>query len=1222
MKKMLWVLTSVLISVLVYGASTNDFFNVVGDKGTEDIACLGKPLPKDFRVGDEDVVGPNGDKLFCCQHFSIINPFFMSKLDVTEEDVTPYIDSGDVKVYYAESKTESITGSSGTYLRNYLAWTEGVYSFSLDPSQKRTMLVCSEKENIMQQKKWGIRLKVGSTIYDKDPIYNPGGTNAIHPNITRPPTFVAGNLSGIYFLDNNTLNASTQYFDYCLANQCVANNSLAAIYRLDNTLVGDPGQFAADGGNSFVKGVFGGTTGALRLQMFKANISINTTNQALNLSGKTEAGWGGWFNISHVNVATRLMLGAPIDALDGNISLGCANNVCSDVECYFVNSTGGTVFADKTGQGNIVGDGLWHFIYCQKNTTHLCAYVDNLAPTCTAHTAPIGNGIQTKWSINFGYTGTTTNASYDELQFRQTFLNGSNISDLYFDGLHQLRPNDFSTNNSICQWYITNNTGALSLAKTQTLGFNITTCIMNSSDSNLWLTGNNITINFTPVNNYESGVAAQSVLLFINTTPNIAPSIQLITIANNTRHPLPIDLNFSFIATDVENATLISRLIINNQINVTNTTTQNNTLTNFSIHFENASNYTWLINVSDGTNTNISETRIFEITGAPPQFLFKNNITNRTTYETTNQTYFINISYNTSAFNLTGNFIFGANQFTLTRESSTNDTGSNFFPEYNATLFRANIIPDLIITNNTNVTTSFNLTKRYGNGTNQTETHNDTQSILFTYIVSGILLNPEAVETSTQPIIANVSKQAEGLATNFSMKIEYNRTNNTAYQLTNSSTRDAWQLNTTSGLIDTQNVTFEIFAYFNITYNGVIANRTRPNTTQIVHQMILNNCTVGSPTITPTLNYSIRNETSNATVLAETEMSYTIYSRTPTLNRTYGFSFPNNTAPQICIYPRGGQLNISSGQVRYEATGYSTRYFFHNTTPISNLSQFFQLFLLSSTNSIPVSIQVIDQFSENIVGAIIKAYKYDIPGNFYTLVDSESTSINGIAIVDIEGNQTYKFEIYIDGEIKSIQTFVVTDDFYTIKIVTGSLVSIQAYQEMLSFTNTLTCNNHTANISLTWNDAQDITDQVCLNVYNASTGFTILNQSCTSNTTGTFIFGPYQNTSKYVGIATAVSTTDEEPYFVNACELDLRGGTSKKPFGDDGFLYAILIIGTMCTLGSIGYSKGAWDWYVPLFMLIFGLIIVNILGFLTISYTILVGIICIIAIIIFMASKR
>ena len=159
----------------------------------------------------------------------------------------------------------------------------------------------------------------------------------------------------------------------------------------------------------------------------------------------------------------------------------------------------------------------WQFIYCQTNTTHVCQY-NNGIKSCNARTDLDGGFFAGSEPFIIGqkFSG-NTNYSLDDFQIRNVALNDANISQLYYDGLHRLRPDDFASNNSVCHWYIQNATGTI-LAKTQTLGFNVTSCTLNSIDTTQFKSGNNISANFTPVNNFEVGLPSQNTtkILIIN----------------------------------------------------------------------------------------------------------------------------------------------------------------------------------------------------------------------------------------------------------------------------------------------------------------------------------------------------------------------------------------------------------------------------------------------------------------------------------------------------------------------------------------------------------------------------------------------------------------------------------------------------------------------------------------------------------------------------------
>src|SRR3990167_5195414 len=538
----------ILNTAFVMSYSVTDFFSVIGEKGTEDISCLGKPIPQtNFRVGDEETLGPFGVKLYCCQRFRLTNPFWLTSYDVSKINLQPYVDKGDVNVYYATSKTETINTSKGSNLNNYLEWTQGITSYNLEPENKFTMLICGEKDNIMQSKKWGVRINVGGYLYDKDPQYNPSGTNAFHHNAS---ISLSGQNASGFIQDNATINMSANYTDYCQANDCVTNDSLSEVFRFDNSQNGNNGTTGGAGeAFTFVRGVFGGSNGAINISKDDKgafNISVNATSTVVNLTGSGSFGFGGWFNISCCAGGNYFVTSNVANDLAPYIYVNTAGG---SLECAWRNSTGTSAGVTKSG---LTANGAvldrWVFFYCQKNSTHFCSYADNLVPTCAAVNAGDTHGAMgIKWVIGgqFSTAPQLQNLSLDEFQFRKEALNNANISQLYHDGLHRLRPNDFSANNSKCEWYIQNATGRF-LVKNQTLAFNVTTCTLNTSDTDQYANGNNISVNFTHVNNFEAHLPIQNGTVQIFNIPPEGPNINLDVPANNAVFSSPTSINFSF----------------------------------------------------------------------------------------------------------------------------------------------------------------------------------------------------------------------------------------------------------------------------------------------------------------------------------------------------------------------------------------------------------------------------------------------------------------------------------------------------------------------------------------------------------------------------------------------------------------------------------------------------------------------------------------------------
>ncbi|MBU5557737.1 MAG: PGF-pre-PGF domain-containing protein [Candidatus Aenigmarchaeota archaeon] len=97
------------------------------------------------------------------------------------------------------------------------------------------------------------------------------------------------------------------------------------------------------------------------------------------------------------------------------------------------------------------------------------------------------------------------------------------------------------------------------------------------------------------------------------TLQNQPPKITLNLPANNTIFNNTQDINFNFTAIDDYNSLLICSIYLDNVLNATNNSVQNNTLTNFLITGISYGNHNWSINCSDGELSNVSETRFFSI---------------------------------------------------------------------------------------------------------------------------------------------------------------------------------------------------------------------------------------------------------------------------------------------------------------------------------------------------------------------------------------------------------------------------------------------------------------------------------------------------------------------------------------------------------------------------------------------------------------------------------
>ena len=118
---------------------------------------------------------------------------------------------------------------------------------------------------------------------------------------------------------------------------------------------------------------------------------------------------------------------------------------------------------------------------------------------------------------------------------------------------------------------------------------------------------------------------------------NLPPGITLNRTGNNEHVNNTNNVTLNFTAIDDFNLTLGCSLYINGNLNQTNGSVQNNTLTNFNLNVT-LGIYSWFVNCTDGTMSNVSETRAFSVNDTIlPAIYF--------TSPTDNSGYFLNRSY-------------------------------------------------------------------------------------------------------------------------------------------------------------------------------------------------------------------------------------------------------------------------------------------------------------------------------------------------------------------------------------------------------------------------------------------------------------------------------------------------------------------------------------------------------------------------------------------------
>lgn len=200
-------------------------------------------------------------------------------------------------------------------------------------------------------------------------------------------------------------------------------------------------------------------------------------------------------------------------------------------------------------------------------------------------------------------------------------------------------------------------------------------------------------------------------------------------------------------------------------------------------------------------------------------------------------------------------------------------------------------------------------------------------------------------------------------------------------------------------------------------------------------------------------------------------------------------------------------LTPESYELRFASSGYVTSSYF--ITVNNDSSQDLTVYLLNSTNTYNVTINVIDESAQNVEGAVVKASRYDIDSNTFLLYAAGTTNSDGDVVLSLTYNdEYYKFTVEVDGVTKKVTApQYITGTTLVIQIVLSELAGSD-YYNYLGIDSSLVFNTLTDNFRFTYNDVDGLGSSYCLYVYRLSAlGDTLVNSSCSASSSGTILLG-------------------------------------------------------------------------------------------------------------------
>ena len=401
------------------------------------------------------------------------------------------------------------------------------------------------------------------------------------------------------------------------------------------------------------------------------------------------------------------------------------------------------------------------------------------------------------------------------------------------------------------------------------------------------------------------------------------------------------------------------------------------------------------------------------------------------------------------------------------------------------------------------------------------------------------------------------------------------------------------------------NITAPAFTtkYFNLT----IPNAFTISNTDINYSLgtdtsyAIDNC---SHLTTQAVNISILYENSSLPVSGATLAGYfSVYINNIAEYRDFNLTWPTGAYKAICINTTIQPL-LTNAQIEFGASGYNTQTYYFTGTNLTNNTQYLQLYLAQSAT--PITLTVINQYSQPVTNAQIQIFAYDLSTNTYHNSQIVKTGSDGTTIAYLTPYTVwYKFAIYTsDGVLRLSQDgqdpIKIQTTTHTFVINTGTNTNIFGQIQQIG---TISClinyTNATHNFRFDWNDPTGTSTNGCLNVYRrTSMGDVLVNTSCASGSGGSILLNIGNNTG-----TNEYSATSSIAWQGNAIPcgnpITYSYDFTWQMYGLQGLLLSFLFLLTLVMLGI--YSPVA-----SVFLLMIGLLAVDLLQIWHISWPALV----------------
>lgn len=329
---------------------------------------------------------------------------------------------------------------------------------------------------------------------------------------------------------------------------------------------------------------------------------------------------------------------------------------------------------------------------------------------------------------------------------------------------------------------------------------------------------------------------------------------------------------------------------------------------------------------------------------------------------------------------------------------------------------------------------------------------------------------------------------------------------------------------------------------------------------------------------------------------------------TITKDFTYSYLGNDTSSYDFCISPNR-TFNIDD-IISYTSEGYDRRDYFLDNAELSNATMNLSLYLLLTSETDIFTITVQDQDSKPVEGAFVNVQRWDIgTNNFYTVGIIKTTS-DGTGIINSRLNDAwYRYQVTYNSIL--YLTTEPVKEAGTSRILKINLAEANPYDRFRDIDFSLTYDNIT-NISVfTYSDTTGAVAIGCLKVLKMEgNGTTEVYYSCVESSSGTLSYEIDDDGTYIIRAIFRLSATYGSVEQV--VDEIIRQGTSIRfvTIGKFGQFISLMVVGTASMMGvAIGSIP------LGLGLIAMSLIIVNLLGWLNITGSVLYGIISIIILI-------